>query len=113
MRTENISPTKGNLMNVKKSLQLARMGFDLLDRKRNILIRELMTMIDSAKKLRGQISSTYAKAYIALSGPTSPWGSSRGSQTASPSKTVWRSSTAASWVPNCPPSVWTPPRIRK
>ena len=66
MRTENISPTKGNLMNVKKSLQLARMGFDLLDRKRNILIRELMTMIDSAKKLRGQISSTYAKAYIAL-----------------------------------------------
>ena len=24
MRTENISPTKGNLMNVKKSLQLAR-----------------------------------------------------------------------------------------
>ena len=66
MRTENIFPTKGNLINVRKSLQLARMGFDLLDRKRNILIRELMTMIDSAKKLRGQISSTYAKAYIAL-----------------------------------------------
>ena len=42
------------------------MGFDLLDRKRNILIRELMTMIDSAKKLRGQISSTYARAYVAL-----------------------------------------------
>ncbi len=66
MRTENIFPTKGNLINVKKSLQLARMGFDLLDRKRNILIRELMTMIDSAKKLRGQISSTYARAYVAL-----------------------------------------------
>ena len=66
MRTENIFPTKGNLINVKKSLQLARMGYDLLDRKRNILIRELMTMIDSAKKLRNQISSTYAKAYIAL-----------------------------------------------
>ena len=54
MRTENIFPTKGNLINVKKSLQLARMGYDLLDRKRNILIRELMTMIDSAKKLRNQ-----------------------------------------------------------
>ena len=66
MRTENIFPTKGNLINVRKSLQLARMGFDLLDRKRNILIRELMTMIDSAKKLRGQISATYARAYIAL-----------------------------------------------
>ena len=59
MRTENIFPTKGNLINVKKSLQLARMGFDLLDRKRNILIRELMTMIDSAKKLRGYSASQY------------------------------------------------------
>ena len=66
MRTENIFPTKGNLINVRKSLQLARMGFDLLDRKRNILIRELMTMIDSAKKLRGQISATYARANITL-----------------------------------------------
>lgn len=66
MPTVNMVPTKGNLMNVKKSLQLARMGFDLLDRKRNILIRELMTMIDSAKKLRDQISTTYARAYVAL-----------------------------------------------
>ncbi len=66
MRTDNIVPTKGNLMNVKRSLQLARMGFDLLDRKRNILIRELMTMVDSAKALRGQISSTYDRAYGAL-----------------------------------------------
>ena len=66
MRTDNIVPTKGNLMNVKKSLQLARMGFDLLDRKRNILIRELMTMVDTAKNLRGQISSTYNRAYFAL-----------------------------------------------
>ena len=66
MKNDNLVPTKGNLMNVKKSLQLARMGFDLLDRKRNILIRELMTLIDTAKRLRGQISSTYNTAYFAL-----------------------------------------------
>lgn len=66
MPAANLVPTKGNLMNVKKSLQLARMGYDLMDRKRNILIRELMTMIDSAKKLRVQISSTFAAAYEAL-----------------------------------------------
>lgn len=66
MPTVNMVPTKGNLMNVKKSLQLARMGYDLMDRKRNILIRELMAMIDSAKKLRDQISTTYARAYVAL-----------------------------------------------
>ena len=36
-------PTKGNLMNTKKSLALAKNGYELLDRKRNILIREMMT----------------------------------------------------------------------
>lgn len=62
----NNVPTKGNLMNIKKSLSLARMGFDLLDRKRNILIRELLSLVDTAKSLRQQISSTYGRAYFAL-----------------------------------------------
>lgn len=66
MAVNNVFPTKGNLMNVKKSLQLARMGFELLDRKRNILIRELMGLVDTAKKLRSRISGTYGKAYFAL-----------------------------------------------
>ena len=66
MRTENISPTKGNLMNVKKSLQLARMGFDLLDRKRNILIRELMSLIDEARDIQDEIDSTFTYAYQCL-----------------------------------------------
>ena len=64
--TNNLIPTKGNLINIKKSLQLARMGFDLLDRKRNILIRELLTMIETAKSLRAEIDSTYSRAYFAL-----------------------------------------------
>ena len=55
----NITPTKGSLMAVQKSLSLSTLGFDLLDRKRNILIREMMLLIDRAKQLRGQISSTY------------------------------------------------------
>ena len=66
MQNQNVTPTKGNLMNVKKSLQLARMGFDLLDRKRNILTRELMSLIDQAKTLSSQISDTYGRAYFAL-----------------------------------------------
>ncbi len=32
----NVFPTKGNLLSTKKSLALAKMGFELLDRKRNI-----------------------------------------------------------------------------
>ncbi len=63
---EQIFPTKGHLLKVKKSLQLSQLGYELLDRKRNILIRELMTLIDTAKSLRGSIEDTYKEAYSAL-----------------------------------------------
>ena len=59
-------PTKGNLLAVKKSLALSRTGFDLLDRKRNILIREMMALIDRAAKIQGKIDAAYAEAYAAL-----------------------------------------------
>lgn len=61
-----VFPTKGNLINTKKSLSLASLGFDLMDRKRNILIREMVALIDVVKELRGQIEDTYAEAYKAL-----------------------------------------------
>lgn len=63
---DQVFPTKGNLLNVKKSLLLAKVGFDLLDRKRNVLIRELMMMVDAAKALRSSITETYMEAYAAL-----------------------------------------------
>jgi V/A-type H+-transporting ATPase subunit D len=59
-------PTKGNLIDVKKSLELSKTGFDLLDRKRNILIRELMSLIDHANEIQNVIDSAYSKAYLAL-----------------------------------------------
>ncbi len=62
----NVFPTKGNLIATKKALNLARLGYDLLDRKRNILIREMMTLLDKAKSLRGEIETTYNQAYLAL-----------------------------------------------
>ena len=63
---EQIAPTKGNLISSKKSLSLAKLGFELLDRKRNILIREMMALINRAEKIQKLIDSTYAKAYLAL-----------------------------------------------
>lgn len=63
---EQIFPTKGNLITTKKSLSLAALGYDLLDRKRNILIREMMMLINTAKSLRGSIEDTYKEAYQAL-----------------------------------------------
>lgn len=61
-----VIPTKGNLLNIKKSLNLAKLGYSLLDRKRNILIREMMMLIDDAKAIRGEIENTYKDAYLAL-----------------------------------------------
>ena len=63
---EQVFPTKGNLVNMQKSLALAQLGYELLDKKRNILIRELMQMVDTAKELRESIGVTYIEAYSAL-----------------------------------------------
>ncbi len=63
---EQIFPTKGNLIKAKRSLKQARMGYELMDRKRNILIREMVELTDEAKALRGTIDDTYKAAYKAL-----------------------------------------------
>ena len=62
----NTFPTKGNLILAKNSLALSRQGFDLMDKKRNILIRELMGLIEQAKDIQSQIDTTFRAAYAAL-----------------------------------------------
>lgn len=64
--SDQVFATKGNLMAAQKSLSLSSMGYELLDRKRNILIREMMGLLDRSKNLRDQIGETYRKAYAAL-----------------------------------------------
>ncbi|HAX50954.1 V-type ATP synthase subunit D [Muricomes intestini] len=59
-------PTKGNLMLARNSLALARQGYDLMDRKRNILIRELMDLINEARDIQDEIDSTFTYAYRCL-----------------------------------------------
>lgn len=66
MAVTKISPTKGNLIATKKSLALAKLGYELMDRKRNVLIREMMMLVDKVKTLRDEITDVYAQAYIAL-----------------------------------------------
>ena len=59
-------PTKGNLMLAKNSLALAHQGYDLMDKKRNILLNELMSLIDEAKDIQEEIDQTFTKAYACL-----------------------------------------------
>ena len=62
----NAFPTKGNLILAKNSLALARLGYGLMDKKRNILIRELMNLSDEAKDIQSEIDATFTAAYQAL-----------------------------------------------
>ncbi len=58
-----IAPTKSNLIKAKASLELSNKGFELLDKKRNVLIKEMMGLVDSAKEIQGKIGTTIEEAY--------------------------------------------------
>ena len=62
----NEVPTKGNLMRARNSLKLARQGYDLMDKQRNILIRELTAYTEEAREIQEVINETYRKAYASL-----------------------------------------------
>ena len=62
----NAVPTKGNLIAAKNSLALAKQGFELMDKKRNILVREIMDLNAKAKDIQNDIDKTFTEAYTAL-----------------------------------------------
>lgn len=63
---ETFAPTKSTLMAAKSSLDFSRKGFELLDKKRNVLIREMMSYVSKARELQNEINITFSKAYKAL-----------------------------------------------
>lgn len=63
---ENIAPTKSNLMSAQNSLEFSEKGFELLDKKRNVLIREMMSYMGKAEELQNRINVTFKEAYDAL-----------------------------------------------
>ena len=63
---QQIFPTKGNLIAAKRSLSQAQLGYELMDRKRNILIREMVALSDKAKEIRDSIDKVFSDAYQSL-----------------------------------------------
>ena len=59
-------PTKGNYIQARNTLRLSKQGYELLDRKRNILIKEMMDLIGRAEEIQSQIDITFREAYEAL-----------------------------------------------
>ncbi len=62
----NIAPTKSNLISAEGSLEFSQKGYELLDKKRNVLIKEMMGLIDRAKGIQDRINTTFSEAYEAL-----------------------------------------------
>jgi V/A-type H+-transporting ATPase subunit D len=59
-------PTKGNLLEAKKSLTFARKGYTLLDQKRTVLLREAGVLQERIKALRAEaaVKQTLAEAAV-------------------------------------------------
>jgi V/A-type H+-transporting ATPase subunit D len=66
MAIAKIRPTRINLIRTKKTLKLSKSGLDVLERKRDVLIRELRRFIYDAKKLREEVTSVLAEAFQSL-----------------------------------------------
>ncbi len=61
-----LAPTKANLMKSKGMLSFSKKGYDLLDKKRNVLIREVMGLVSRAENVQELISSIFENAYESL-----------------------------------------------
>ncbi len=66
MAVYKMTPTKANLLKAKNSLEFSKKGYDLLDRKRTVLIREMMALIDEANKIQEEIKTGFEEAYDRL-----------------------------------------------
>lgn len=63
---ENVAPTKANLMTAESSLDFSIKGYELLDKKRNVLIREMMSYVSRAEELQIRINKIFKEAYDSL-----------------------------------------------
>lgn len=70
MATVKITPTKGNLIKIKKTLNFAEKGYNLLDRKRIVLIKEMMSLVEKSKELQSRITDEFSNAYTILTQAT-------------------------------------------
>lgn len=59
---ENTAPTKTNLINLKNSLQFSQNGFELLDKKRNTLIKEMMAYVEISKEIQKNFADVFEEA---------------------------------------------------
>jgi len=63
---ENIAPTKANLIAAQAALVFSKKGYELLDKKRNVLIKQMMSFMDRAKAIQQKMQGIFKEAYEGL-----------------------------------------------
>jgi V/A-type H+-transporting ATPase subunit D len=58
-----VAPTKTNLLKLRQELAFARLGHDLLDQKRNILVLELLALVDETVDFQEKVVHALSEAY--------------------------------------------------
>jgi len=63
---QQVFPTKGNLIQLKKQHELAKLGYELLDKKRNIMLREMLSLAKTADDNQNDLNKGFQSAYRKL-----------------------------------------------
>ena len=61
-----VAPTKTNLLKTRQDLAFARLGHELLDQKRNILVLELLNLVDQTVDFQERVAAALGEAYTTL-----------------------------------------------
>jgi V/A-type H+/Na+-transporting ATPase subunit D len=62
----NVAPTKTSLLRLGSELKFARLGYELLDQKRNILVLELLNLVDQTVEFQERMAKAMAEAFRTL-----------------------------------------------
>jgi V/A-type H+-transporting ATPase subunit D len=62
----NIAPTRSNLISTQETLLRAREGYEILDRKREVLTNELIHIFNESSQLQTNVQKLLEEAYAAL-----------------------------------------------
>jgi V/A-type H+-transporting ATPase subunit D len=66
MAAQNVTPTRSELINVKRKIALSKSGYNLLKKKRDGLMYEIFAILPKVKSIRSDLVKRYAEAHESI-----------------------------------------------
>ncbi len=82
MDVGDVVPTRSKLMELRDRLSLAREGHDLLDRKRHVLVGQILRMIEDTERVQKEMEERFRAAYETVEEARAAMGTERVSRIA-------------------------------